>query len=493
MAEPAKGAEPVKGWLFAGVAVLAAAAIGLAGSAIPAEEEAAQGAVAQLSGRTSSVCTTSTADQSTSSADSGTQVAGVSAKADESSEGSLTTRELGDEGSGKPAMSVSTQGQGKVITGPEHSLVMTADGVMAGASAGMVYNTSADGENRGLSLAPCVTPAAEEWFTGLGASDGLRSQLVLTNPDDKQAEVDLEFYDDEGQLSVPGGSGLIITAGKSRTVSLTELLGETKGEITVKVHSTVGRVSAIGRTLRTNGDGAPSGADWHGATLAPTTSQVIPGVPGGPGTRQLIISNTGDRRAEAKIEVLGPDGAFAPIDADQVTVEAQSVETVDVAEGLAKQIGTVRISSDQPVLTSIRSERPGKTKPNDIAIQTAQAPINNLALAPIAVVDGSETELAISNSAAAPTTADVSLINMDGVSLYQEEIPVAANATVERRVTQAGPAYLVVRAPDGSQLYAGYTLRQLEGDVYGLASASLITPALAGGAIPTENDPRVAQ
>jgi hypothetical protein len=60
-------------------------------------------------------------------------------------------------------------------------------------------------------------------------------------------------------------------------------------------------------------------------------------------------------------------------------------------------------------------------------------------------------------------------------------------------VTQAGPAYLVVKVSPGARLYGGLTLRQTTGDVNGLTSAAFVVPGLAGRARSSANDPRVAQ
>jgi hypothetical protein len=207
----------------------------------------------------------------------------------------------------------------------------------------------------------------------------------------------------------------------------------------------------------------------------------------------LVIFNPGQRRADAKIEILGPDGPFAPADAATVTVNPGSAASVDIASGLAKTIGTVRVTSDQPVVSAVRSDRPADKGASDIAINTAQQPINGIALAPAAVVDGSETEFAISNGGTKISDADVTLYNTEGVSLYHERIPVPAGGSIERRISQAGPAFLVVRTPDNSALYGGITLRQDPHGVSGLAAAAFVTPGLAGRGRTPVDDPRVAQ
>jgi hypothetical protein len=474
----------------------AAAAIGAAGFRVRGQQADPAASVAPLRGRTSTVCTTGTlaGGAGSSRSDSAeSQVYGATTRAEAGATGTLTGRYLGAGDSGTPVLSISNQGQGKIINSPDSSVVLVADGVLAGASAGMVYGDTDTGEDRGLSLGPCTAPAVEQWFTGLGATDTLRSQLVLTNPDDRQASVDLEFFGPKGPLSVPGGSGLIIPAGTSRTLSLEDLLGKVDGDITVRVKAGVGRIAAIARDLRADAKDTPSGVDWHPASAAPAITQVVPAVPGGAGTRRLVIFNPGQRRADARIEILGPDGPFAPADAAKVSINPNSTASVDVATGLARTIGTVRVISDQPVVSAVQSERPADKGASDIAINTAQQPINGIALAPAAVVDGSETEFAISNGGSRISEADVTLYNNEGVSLYHERIPVPAGGSIQRRISQAGPAFLVVRTQDGSSLYGGITLRQAPHGVSGLAAAAFVTPGLAGRARTPVDDPRVAQ
>ena len=485
------------------VAAAAAAAIGGAGFLVPVQHADPAAAAVPVQGRTSTVCTTGTvatgdvsggkSSDSFSSDSSESHVYAATTRVDDGANGTLSGRSLGDGDNATPVLSIDRQGQGKIIDSPAGSLVMVADGVLAGASAGMVYGSTDTGEDRGLSLAPCTSPVVDQWFTGLGAADGFRSELVLTNPDDQQAEVDLGFFGPRGPLQVPGASGLIIPAGASRTLSLEDLLGKVDGDISVQVKASVGRVAAIARDLQSDDRNVPTGADWQPASAAPAKTQIIPAIPGGSGHRTLVIFNPGLRRADAKIEILGPDGPFAPADAATVSVGGESSASVDISPGLAKTIGTIRVISDQPVVSAALSERPGGKRGSDIAVNTAQAPIAGLGIAPAGVVDGSQTEFAISNGGTKITKADVTLYNPDGVSIYHEQIPIPPGASIRRRVSQAGPAYLVVRAPSGSALYGGITLRQTSGDVSGLAAASFVTPALAGQARTPVVDPGVGQ
>ncbi len=488
----------VRGWIAAGLAVVAAVGIGFGGRYLPVDTATgtAEGATSAPTGRTSSVCTTSTATDPSFSAGSGTtgsQVYAVAARVRAGAAGSLTGRDLGAAESGRPTLSITSQGDGDTLQNPDHAVVLTADGAMAAGSAAMVYGRSQHGQDRGLSLAPCTAPAVDQWFTGLGASATRSSQLVLSNPDDRQAQVDLSFYGPDGLMSVPGATGLTVPAGSGRTLSLEQLLGGLDGEIAVEVKATTGRVAAIARDLRAARNHTPTGADWHPVSVPPATRQILPAIPGGDGTRDLVVTNPGKRRADVRIEVLGPDGPFAPAGAAETSVDAGSATTIDVAQGLAGRIGTLRVTSTQPVVTAVRSETTGAKNPTDIAVETSQPVISPLGIAPVGVVGGAHTEFALSNDGVHIATAVVTLTDLDGVRLYQEQIPVPPGGSVERRVNQAGPAYLTVRSTAGARLYGGLTLRQSSGDVSGLASAGFVTPGVAGRPRVSSHDPHVGQ
>ena len=71
----------------------------------------------------------------------------------------------------------------------------------------MIVGDVMDGPEVGLKAAPCLAPATSHWFSGLGATDADRTDLILSNPDDAQAQVDLRFYGRSGRVAVPGSPG----------------------------------------------------------------------------------------------------------------------------------------------------------------------------------------------------------------------------------------------------------------------------------------------
>ena len=173
--------------------------------------------------------------------------------------------------------------------------------------------------------APCLAPGTSHWFSGVAATEDDRTELILTNADDAQAQVDLRFYGPAGRVVVPGSPGLVVEARSTRSVSLTSLV-RAVGPLGVLVQSSQGRVSAVAKRTRSDGR-TPIGADWQVPAGAPATTVVIPGVPEGVGGRQLVVTNPTERRASVQVQVLGLQGPYAPSGAEVIELAPESTGT----------------------------------------------------------------------------------------------------------------------------------------------------------------------
>ncbi len=502
-----------RGWLVALVAVALVAVIAFGGVRLPTETAARPQPLAPSLGRTGSVCTvpgagagagasptpTPTPSPTPGAATTGDQsqpfqVAAVNVRqgsgASPGNSGSLTATVLGGSDT-STVIDVTATGAGQLLRRPKGSLVLNAAGVMSTTSAGAVYSDTDTGEDRGLQLGPCVVPGVDQWLTGLGAAEGLRSDLVLTNPDASDAEVDLRIYGEDGPVSAAGASGLTVPANDSLTVSLADLI-DTAGSIAVQVRASAGRVAVMAQDVRSSGDD-PAGADFHPVSTRPALQQVIPGIPGGKGARSLELVNPGQRRATVQIGVLGPNGAFSPAGAAEIAVPAQSTAGIDLSEGLAAQIGTVRLVSDQPVTAAVESISQSSDSAEDIAVSTAQPHVGRTSVAPLAIAADTTSQLAIGNAGRSAVTVSLQLFSLDGVSLYTEDVPIAPRSTASRQLTQPAPAYLVLRVPARADVYAGIALSSVQDTVAGLAAAALTSPDLTGRSIVVRSEPQVAR
>ena len=225
-----------------------------------------------LVGRTTTICTTSA---TLSGEPAGkTQVSAVSIREAPGRTGLLTASTL----KSKPSeLKLTEPGKGAQLSGVTSPVVISADGSMASASSAVIVGDVMDGPEVGLKAAPCLAPGTSHWFSGLGATDADRTDLILSNPDDAQAQVDLRFYGRGGRVVVPGSPAVVIRGHESRTVSLNTLV-EAEGALSVAVQASQGRVTAVAKRTQTT-QLKPAGVDWQIPSASPSTVVLIPGIP----------------------------------------------------------------------------------------------------------------------------------------------------------------------------------------------------------------------
>jgi hypothetical protein len=445
--------------LTVAVAVVAVALVVFGGTVLRPQAAPHRPSQVPLVGRTTTVCTTSPTGDATAT------VSAVAMRKAPGRQGILTGTAVG---SSTPLLTVDRQGFGDQQTAPDTPVVLTGEGVMAAAGAGMM-------------AAPCTAPGTEHWFVGVGADPTYRTELVLTNPDAGQAEVDLRFYGSNGIVVVPGSPGLVIDGGSTRTVSLDTLV-TVEGPLTVSVRASSGRVSVVALDRRSV-DFEPTGADWQIPSVAPATSVVIPGIPEGAGTRTLVVANPGTRRAQVTVSVLGVDGAFAPAGA----------ETLEVAEGLAGAAAGIQLTSDQPVTGSVLAEAIGQDALPDLAVQSAAAPIVRTGVVPLVHLERTDAQLVLSNGGDNDVALSFELYGYDGVKIGDDDVLLVPHATATRRLEAGEAAYLVVTAPSNASVVGGVTFLASSGGIAGVATVPVTSPDVASRAPQVEFDPSVGR
>lgn len=498
-----------RGALTVLLAGLAVASLGVGGSQITARSATFVPAPPPVVGRTTMVCSVAPAESGSTSS-----LAAVVTRQAPGREGRLTASPVG---ASAPALSLTEQGKGQLLRNQTATSVLQGVGVMATASSGEVFTTAASGVQQGLMAAPCGAPATQHWFVGVGAEAAARSELVLTNPDDAQSEVDLQFFGSAGEVVVPGSPGVVVAAHSSRTISL-DSLASISGVLTVSVHATTGRVAAVARDLRT-ASVDPAGADWHPSAVAPARRVLIPAIPDGPGPRQLLVANPGAGRARVRVTVLALAGPFAPAGAETLEVPPHSTAAVELATGLVGQYGAVSLVGDQPVTGAVlsTSTRPGAAP--DFSVSSATGPLVRTAVVALATGpaadDGSdgagpgtggtdpgdgakdlspvESELVLSNDADSAATVSFEVLTYSGVSLHTDDVLIGPHSTSTRRLKLDAPAYLVAEVPDGSDIHGGVIYTQPDGDVAGLSQVSLTSPDVASRAPHVVVDPSVGR
>lgn len=464
------------------IAVLAVSLIVVAGSVIRPQAAPLPASQVPLVGRTTTVCTTSPA------ADATATISAVAVRKAPGREGTLTGTAVG---ASSPVVTVDRQGFGEQQPAPDQPVVLTGEGVMAIAGSAMITSSADKGEESGLMAAPCTAPGTDHWFVGVGANPSYRTDLVLTNPDAGQAEVDLRFYGRNGIVVVPGSPGLVIEGGSSRTVSLDTLV-RAEGPLTVSVQAGTGRVSAVALDRRSV-DFEPTGADWQVPAVAPARSVTIAGIPEGAGSRTLVVANPGVERARVAVAVLGVVGPFAPTGAAVVEVPPESTAEVSVAAGLAGSAAGIQLTSDQPVTGSVLSEAIGTDALPDFAVQPAAAPIVRTGVVPLVRVEKTEAELVLSNSGDGDVSLTFEVYGYDGVKLHDDDVLLVPHATATRRLDVGEPAYLVVTVPAGASVVGGVTFLASSGKIAGVATVPVTSPDVASRAPQVVADPAVGR
>jgi len=455
--------------------------IGAGGSLLNAESVTTAPAHTTV-GRTTSVCTVGTKGGSRS------LIAAVAVHREADRPGEVRAEQLSGE---EADLEITEQGKGGTVGHDRGSLLLHAEGPMARGTSAVVLRAADRGENAGLQSAPCLPPTTMHWFPGVGSSGSEKTELILTNPDDSQAEVDLRFFGQRGRVPVPGSPNIAVDGRTSRTISLSSLV-QTDGPLTVAVRATSGRVAAIARKVRRNRL-APAGADWQVGSAAPATMTVIPAVPDGDGRRRLVVSNPGTVRATVSVSVLGLQGEYAPSGAEEVDLAPETSAELDLTDGMAGEPGAIKLSSDHPVTGTVISTGRRDSAQDDFAISAAAAPLVRDGVSAIATLGSTDSDLILSNGTEVDTPVTFEVFSYAGVSLRTDEVLLAANSTATRRLNTSPPSYVVVRVPTGSGVHGGVRLEQPDGDVAGLTVVPLISPDVASRAPAVVPDPAIGR
>lgn len=466
------------GAALAGVLVLLAA-----GMLFGPEAPAFNANRAPLVGRTTTICTMAPTLKGEPAEK--TEVSAVTIRKAPDRPGLLTGSTLDSKPTG---LKITQQGKGaqQEVTDP---IVVAGDGAMATTSSAVIVGDVDKGQDAGLKAAPCLAPATLHWFSGLGATDDDGTNLILTNPDDAQAQVDLRLYGPTGRMAAQGGAGLVIRAHEFLPVSLRNLV-QADGPVSVAVQATQGRVTAVAK--RTQLDKTkPAGVDWQIPSASPSPVVVIPGIPADAARRQLVVTNPSNSRATVGVQVLGFQGAYEPSGANSLDVPPESTATVNLPDALVGEAASIKLSSDVPVTGAVISTSDPRGTVPDIAVQSAAVPLIGTGVSALATSDIANThsELVVSNAGEADAQVTFEVFSYAGVRLRTADMVLGANTTASRRLTSPAPSYVVVKAPDGSSVFGNVVLTQPgRREVAGLATIPLGSLDLASRAPATRPD-----
>lgn len=299
----------------------------------------------------------------------------------------------------------------------------------------------------GFAAASCAPPLLESWIVGGAASTGSSGLLLLANPGEVPATVQVTSYGAAGAQNPPAGA-LVVAPGTQRIVPLAALA---RGEEAPILHivSTGAPVQAslqasITRTL------LAGGVDQIGAQLAPERRVVIPGLavtaePGpegasDPATILRLLSPTVSTTATVAVRADGRD-----VETREVPLEAGLPLELDLG-GLPVGSYTVDVDAGAAVVGAVWTTT-GFGDGDDFGWHVAAPRLDGAAL--LAVAPGPSPTLAVANPGGEAVT--VALVAEAGAGAAREitvaaggETRIAVDPGAVYRLDPTGPVHAAV-------------------------------------------------
>ena len=343
-------------------------------------------------------------------------------------------------------MSVSDAGTGDtaaaptVISTPPDPTDPSGRILLSGAQSEQV----AEGDFVGLAAAGCTVANADSWLAGGSTAVGRTTLLSLANPTEVAATVTLELFGENGAITAPGTSGIIVPANGQRVLSLAGFAPDVTSPV-VHVTSTGGLVAASLQQVIVRGL-TPGGVDVVGSATALSERNVIPGVlvTDVAATKSLLSGGVDYADTSTAVRIFAPGTGTVAVTVSVIPENATDTGTsfaLDVTAGEAidvpvPELGsgsyTVRVDSDVPVTAAVRvTSAAGGI--SDFAWFTASDQIEQLAQ--VTVAPGPAPQLHLAN----PTDADA-IVTLTALGGAATTVNVAAGASAVVPVV-AGQSY----------------------------------------------------
>ena len=328
---------------------------------------------------------------------------------------------------------------------------------------------SDEGDFVGLTAAGCATVSGDVWLAAGSTSVGRTTLLTLSNPTEVPATVNIELYGENGRVTAPGTSGIVVPASGQRVISLAGFQPDLASTV-VHVTSSGGQVVAALQQSTVRGL-VPGGIDIVGPTVAPQLDTVIPGVlvtdlvavqelqGGGEAFEDLRtvirLFAPGEGTIPVTISVVSEDGA-APGASFVFQLDAGRVVDLPVGE-LDNGSYTVRASAEVPTLATVRVSS-AVAEATDFAWLVAAPELP--APAQLTIAPGPSPQLHLYN----PTDVDITVV-LTATEGGDLSVPVPARTAAVVPVT-AGASYVLsgyeklqasVTVVEGGMI-AGYTV-----------------------------------
>jgi hypothetical protein len=219
-------------------------------------------------------------------------------------------------------------------------------GWSVGAAGAMAQGMAAEvADSSGLGYVSCAEPGSDIWFAGPGQDSGAgQIQLDLMNVDDLAATVDVNLITDAGVAQSAGFSGITVQPHQLVPESLSSVANGSS-VVAIEVRTSAGRVAAA--VSESSGHGT---ASWLPSAAAPSTSQIIPGIPPAGAASDLFLVVPGTADARISITALTAQGSYQPL--GSTNLPGQSASEVPLTP-LGGSTAALRITSNVPVVATV--------------------------------------------------------------------------------------------------------------------------------------------
>ncbi len=311
------------------------------------------------------------------------------------------------------------------------ALVVGATGSLAAGLEVEQVTRGEEGLNRGLANLRCDAPRTDLWFVGGATLVGDTSLLVLANVDDTPTTLDISVFAAPSKNSPLEphptlGQGITIAPHSRKIINL-DTLAPDRNHLALHILCRRGRIAAGVRHGRVDGK-TPLGVDWVPRSTAPAQQVVVPGIPQGPGTRALLITNPGVDDVSVTIKVTTQDGQFVPEGYADVIVPAQTTGALRFDRLVAESPLTAAITSTGgPIVAGafIQDRQIGPVR--ELAYTPSSAPLSGPALMTDLVINRPTESTLLLTALDAPATVVVSPIRVLGT---RGELPAPKTVTV---------------------------------------------------------------
>jgi hypothetical protein len=330
--------------------------------------------------------------------------------------------------------------------------------------------TSAQGQGLAMSTCPELVPSG--WFLGLSSVPEHASYLIVTNEGSEAGSIDLQIYDQNGQIAGVQSRGIAVDAHSSRLVSLADYAaGATM--LAVHIAATDGQISV---TALDTASGTLTGTDFQQAQPAAKT-QIIPAIAAGTG-RKLIVTNTANEVTTLKVTALGTGAAHGVEGLTDLSVPAHAIATFDLPATIDFSTTALKVDSSNPVAAVVLA-----ASSKDFAYAQPASQLYEPSTVPLGAEGVSSVMLSAPGKAA---KVKVQAFSADAKSLGSKSYTIGAGGSVVIGAgdVAAGADHWVITVLGSSVVYGGAVVasgEQISSFPLRPAPTRSLAPAIAWG------------